>query len=138
MPYPAHILEDDTGTGYFAPEFIGDAADGGFDYRRMRYQGVLNLDGAYPVGGDFNHLIGPARKEEIAVFVLIGGITGKVNALRARLGFPVVPLIPFGIAPQRRRQSRKWFPDDDRPFSPGRERNAVRLIADTGKSRKWS
>src|SRR5580658_4077017 len=79
----------------FAFNFVGASDYGGFSYRRMAYQDAFDFHGAQPVAGDFDYVVHAAEDPDVAVFVALRGVAGKIYA---RDFVPIFFGVPFVVA----------------------------------------
>ena len=84
--------------------FIGSRRNAGFGDGGMGQKRRLNLHGADAMSRNLDDLVGATGEPDVAVFIHVGGVSGKVDSL-PRDARPVVRGIAGGFAPQGGRQA---------------------------------
>src|SRR5215204_7015242 len=105
--------QNDKRRNHFPPEAVRPTRDSGLGDRRVPQEGCFDLDGADPVSGDLDDLVGPPAEPVVAILVDGGGVAGKVSAGDAP---PVVARVALGVAPDHRRQAWEGTRQHDGPL----------------------
>src|SRR5580704_3393852 len=64
----------------FAFDFVGARDYRGFGYRGMADEDAFDFHGAQPVAGDFDYVVHAAEDPDVAVFVALRSVAGKIHA----------------------------------------------------------
>jgi hypothetical protein len=104
------VLQHDEGGDDLAPQLVGPADGAAFGHGRMREEGALHFDGAEPVRGNLDDLVGASREPEVAVLVHVRRVARVVGG-HAGDALPVVAGVAIGVFPERRRETGKRAAD---------------------------